>query len=223
MGRPSGGIESDVGVHGVSLAVRIVHGLAGAPGAVSLGFAESNSPGSSGDGLELFADQEPLGPYPAPLFSRAAAGGAMREDRRVTKPCVFCAIVAGEHAAHMVLDDEVAVAFLDIRPLFPGHTLLIPRAHHVTLTDLPADLVEPFFTRMRLLTGAVQEAMEAAGSFVAMNNIVSQSVPHLHSHIVPRNRKDGLRGFFWPRGGYESDAHAADVAARIRTALDARP
>lgn len=133
--------------------------------------------------------------------------------------CLFCAIVAGERPAHVVLDDEVAVAFLDVRPLFPGHTLLVPREHHATLTDLPEELVGPLFTRARRLTAAVQEATAAAGSFVAMNNVVSQSVPHLHVHVVPRNRKDGLRGFFWPRNKYDDDAHAAKVAEAIRTAL----
>lgn len=133
--------------------------------------------------------------------------------------CLFCAIIAGERPAHVVLDDEVAVAFLDARPLFPGHTLLVPREHYQTLTDLPEELVGPLFTRARRLTAAVQEAMESAGSFVAMNNVVSQSVPHLHVHVVPRNRKDGLRGFFWPRQKYGNDEEMAKVAATIRTAL----
>lgn len=133
--------------------------------------------------------------------------------------CVFCAIIAGEHPAHVVLDDEVAVAFLDARPLFPGHTLLVPRTHYETLPDLPEDLTGPLFLRARRLAAAVPAAMEAAGSFVAMNNVVSQSVPHLHVHVVPRNRKDGLRGFFWPRKKYDDDAHAAAVAEAIRAAL----
>lgn len=133
--------------------------------------------------------------------------------------CVFCAIVAGEHPAHVVLDDEVALAFLDARPLFPGHTLLVPRTHYETLPDLPEELTGPLFARARRLAAAVPAAMEAAGSFVAMNNVVSQSVPHLHVHVVPRNRKDGLRGFFWPRKKYDDDAHAERVAEAIRTAL----
>ena len=133
--------------------------------------------------------------------------------------CLFCAVVGGDEPAHRVLDDEVAVAFLDVRPLFPGHTLVVPRAHHVTLGDLPAGVVGPFFTRVQALATAVQGAMAAAGVFVAMNNVVSQSVPHLHAHVVPRNRKDGLRGFFWPRGRYDSDEHAADVAAAIAARL----
>jgi histidine triad (HIT) family protein len=134
--------------------------------------------------------------------------------------CAFCAIVAGERPAHRVLDDEVAVAFLDIRPLFPGHTLVVPRDHHETLADLPADLLAPFFARVQRLSRAMEEGLGAAGSFVAENNRVSQSVPHLHVHVVPRNRKDGLRGFFWPRTRYPDDTAAEEVAARLRKALD---
>ena len=133
--------------------------------------------------------------------------------------CVFCAIVGGEAPAAVVLDDDVCLAFLDTRPLFPGHTLLVPKAHHETLADLPPDLVEPLFGRARRLAGAVERGLGAAGSFVAMNNRVSQSVPHLHVHVVPRNPKDGLRGFFWPRGRYDDEAHAASVAAQLRAAL----
>ena len=121
----------------------------------------------------------------------------------------------------MVFDDEVAIGFLDHRPLFPGHTLLIPRDHHETLPDLPQELVGPYFERVRLLARAVPEAMGAAGSFVAINNKVSQSVPHLHTHVAPRQPKDGLRGFFWPRTKYESDAQLEEVAEAIRAALAA--
>lgn len=137
----------------------------------------------------------------------------------MAKPCIFCAIVAGDEPAHVVLDDEAGLAFLDVRPLFPGHVLLVPREHHETLTDLPPDQVEPLFSRARLLAGAVEESMGAKGTFVAINNRVSQSVPHLHVHVVPRKRKDGLRGFFWPRTKYESDAQMAAVAAGIRERL----
>jgi len=133
--------------------------------------------------------------------------------------CVFCEIVAGRRPAHRVLEDETAVAFLDVRPLFPGHTLVLPRRHRETLTDLPAAEVGPFFERVRRVTAAVEEGMAAAGSFVAENNRVSQSVPHLHVHVVPRQRKDGLRGFFWPRGRYDDEEHAAEVAARVRAAI----
>lgn len=134
--------------------------------------------------------------------------------------CLFCEIAQGERPAHFVLEDEYAVAFLDSRPLFEGHTLLIPRDHIETITDLPDPAVEPYFLRLRLLAGAVQGAMGAEGTFVAMNNKVSQSVPHLHTHVVPRRRKDGLRGFFWPRTRYESEARMAETAASIRKVVD---
>jgi histidine triad (HIT) family protein len=133
--------------------------------------------------------------------------------------CVFCEIVSGERAAHVVVDDEVAVAFLDSRPLFKGHTLIVPREHIETLAELPTDLLGPFFAHAQRLSAAMETGLAAAGSFVAMNNKVSQSVPHLHVHVVPRNRKDGLRGFFWPRTKYESDAEAAAYAGRLRAAL----
>ncbi|HMJ75393.1 MAG TPA: HIT family protein [Iamia sp.] len=136
----------------------------------------------------------------------------------MAKPCIFCAIVAGDEPAHVVLDDEAGLAFLDVRPLFPGHVLLVPREHHETLTDLPPDQVETLFSRARLLAGAVEESMGARGTFVAINNRVSQSVPHLHVHVVPRTKGDGLKGFFWPRTRYDGDEHMADVAARIRAA-----
>ena len=138
-----------------------------------------------------------------------------------TDDCLFCRIVAGETPAHVVLDDADAVAFLDIRPLFPGHTLLVPRDHHVTLPDLPAELVAPIFTRAQLLARAMVEVLGSTGSFVAMNNVVSQSVAHLHVHVVPRRPKDGLRGFFWPRSRYADDDEAADLALRLREGLTA--
>ena len=133
--------------------------------------------------------------------------------------CTFCQIASGELDAHLVYDDESFVAFLDFRPIFPGHTLVIPRAHHETLPDLPGNLVGPYFMVAQRLAVAVPEAMDAVGTFVAVNNIVSQSVPHLHVHVVPRRPKDGLRGFFWPRTRYESDEEMASVAARVRAAL----
>src|SRR5512132_3566228 len=135
------------------------------------------------------------------------------------RPCAFCAILAGRFPAHIVLDDEVTLAFLDARPLFPGHTLLVPRAHYETLADLPPGLVGPYLARAQRLSTVMETAFGAAGLFVAINNKVSQSVPHLHTHVVPRNRKDGLRGFFWPRGRYASDDEAAAVAATLRAAL----
>ncbi|HSP03566.1 MAG TPA: HIT family protein [Acidimicrobiales bacterium] len=135
--------------------------------------------------------------------------------------CTFCRIVAGDAPAHVVLDDDVAVGFLDIRPLFPGHVLLVPRDHVEVLPDLPPTLVGPLFERAQRIARAMVEVLGAQGSFVAMNNTVSQSVPHLHVHVVPRTKGDGLRGFFWPRTGYDSDEHAADVAARLRDWLAA--
>ena len=121
-----------------------------------------------------------------------------------------------------MLDDDVALGFLDVRPVFPGHVLLVPRDHHVTLPDLPLALVEPLFARVRRLASAVPAAVGATGTFVAVNNVVSQSVPHLHVHVVPRRPKDGLRGFFWPRSRYEGgDDEMAATAAAIRDQLRA--
>ncbi len=134
--------------------------------------------------------------------------------------CVFCSIATGEVGAEIVYDDERVVGFLDTRPLFPGHCLVVPRAHHETLLDLPAELVEPLFEVVQRVTAAVQRAVGSEGTFVALNNVVSQSVPHLHVHVVPRNRKDGLRGFFWPRTDYDDEAHRRRVAAAIRAELE---
>lgn len=135
--------------------------------------------------------------------------------------CLFCDIAAGVQPADIVFEDAATVAFLDHRPLFPGHVLLIPRKHIVTLADLPSAEVGAFFQNVQRLETAVERAMQAEGSFVAVNNIVSQSVPHLHVHIVPRRKKDGLRGFFWPRNRYPSDDHARGTAQKIRAALTA--
>jgi histidine triad (HIT) family protein len=137
----------------------------------------------------------------------------------VTAGCKFCQIIAGEIPANFVLETDDVVAFLDHRPLFHGHTLVLPRAHIETLLDLPEPFIGPFFRDVQRVTAAVTAAMEAQGTFVAENNVVSQSVPHLHVHVVPRRRKDGLRGFFWPRTRYASSAQAAEVAARIRSRL----
>ncbi len=133
--------------------------------------------------------------------------------------CLFCRIAAGSVPAHLVLADELTLAFLDARPLFPGHVLVIPREHHETLADLPAGLTGPLFERVRRLSAALPAALGAQGTFVALNNVVSQSVPHLHVHVVPRTKGDGLRGFFWPRGRYSGDDEAEQYARRIRAAL----
>lgn len=134
--------------------------------------------------------------------------------------CIFCAIVAGDAPADVVLDEPDFLAFLDRRPVFKGHVLLVPRAHVVTLPDLPAELRDGFLGAAQRLATAVVEGLGAQGSFVAMNNIVSQSVPHLHLHVVPRTKGDGLRGFFWPRHTY-AEGESAEHAARLRAALAA--
>ena len=134
--------------------------------------------------------------------------------------CLFCRIASGEVDAATVWSDDDFVAFLDNRPLFKGHTLLVPRSHVMTLPDLPGPLRDPFLAVTQRLAGAMVEALGAQGSFVAMNNVVSQSVPHLHCHVVPRTKGDGLRGFFWPRTKYTDDADRDQWAARLAAALD---
>ena len=133
--------------------------------------------------------------------------------------CLFCEIGAGRVPAPVVFDDGRFLAFLDHRPLFPGHCLLIPRTHHPALTDLPAAETGPLFEVARLLCAAVQEAVGAHGTFVAINNRVSQSVPHLHVHIVPRREKDGLKGFFWPRVKYQNNEEVEAVRVAIQEAM----
>ncbi len=134
--------------------------------------------------------------------------------------CTFCDIARGAIESHTVLEDERSLAFLDRRPLFPGHTLLIPRWHHETLGDLPAELIEPLFANAQLLARSMEEGLGAEGSFVAINNRVSQSVPHLHIHVVPRRRKDGLRGFFWPRTAYDDASHMREVQERLSETVE---
>jgi histidine triad (HIT) family protein len=133
--------------------------------------------------------------------------------------CLFCGIVNGEVSASVVFKDDISIAFLDHRPLFPGHCLLIPKNHFETLNDLPPELVGPFFKNVQLLARAIELALEAEGSFVAVNNRISQSVPHLHVHIVPRRKKDGLKGFFWPRNKYESKDELLKVQKSIQAAI----
>ena len=128
---------------------------------------------------------------------------------------MFCAIVAGRVPAYTVLDDPAGVAFLDTRPVFKGHVLVAPRPHVAQLADLPADLLPGYFALVKDIAAAVPRALGAQGTFVAINNVVSQSVPHLHTHVVPRTKGDGLRGFFWPRHKYASDDEAAGYAKRI--------
>ena len=133
--------------------------------------------------------------------------------------CLWCRMIRGEIAAPVVYETDMSFGFLDHRPLFSGHCLLVPRRHLETLGDLAPELIGPFFADVQLLTAAVGTAMAAQGSFVAMNNRISQSVPHLHVHIVPRNRGDGLKGFFWPRTRYAGDAEMEAVRARIGEAV----
>lgn len=133
--------------------------------------------------------------------------------------CVFCAIAAGETPAEIIEETDDTLAFLDVRPLFPGHVLVVPREHHVTLGELPAKLIPELFGAAQRIALAVEAGMGAQGTFVAMNNKVSQSVPHLHVHVVPRTKGDGLRGFFWPRHAYASDDERQAVAEKIRGAL----
>jgi histidine triad (HIT) family protein len=133
--------------------------------------------------------------------------------------CRFCEIAA--HAGYVVYEDELSLAFLDYRPLFVGHTLLIPKKHYETLADVPVELIGPFFSTVQVLARAVEQAMEAEGTFVAINNRVSQSVPHLHVHIVPRRKKDGLKGFFWPRLVHPDEQQMVQAQAAIRSAIRA--
>ena len=132
--------------------------------------------------------------------------------------CAFCRIVRGEEQAALVYEDSLSLAFLDRRPLFPGHCLLVPREHYETLADLPASLVGPLFQKAQLLERAIEEGLDADGTFVAINNHISQSIPHLHIHIVPRHRKDGLKGFFWPRQRYRDDAALRQMQETLREA-----
>ncbi|HUC25419.1 MAG TPA: HIT family protein [Streptosporangiaceae bacterium] len=144
---------------------------------------------------------------------------ASRQGGSAISECIFCDVIAGVVPAHVVLADDAVVAFLDSRPVFKGHVLVAPRAHVRTLADLPDPAVGPFFLRVQRVSAVMPAALGCQGTFVAANNVVSQSVPHLHVHVVPRTKGDGLRGFFWPRTRYDSDAEAAEYAERMRAAL----
>jgi histidine triad (HIT) family protein len=133
--------------------------------------------------------------------------------------CLFCAIAGGDEPGHVVLDEPDVVAFLDHRPVFKGHTLVVPREHVVLFPELPGRLLVPVMGAAQRVAGALVDALGADGSWVSINSVVSQSVPHLHVHVVPRRRKDGLRGFFWPRTKYDSDDEMAATAAQLRAAL----
>jgi histidine triad (HIT) family protein len=137
--------------------------------------------------------------------------------------CVFDEIASGARPAHVVLDEEHLLAFLDARPVFEGHTLVIPRRHASTIADVEPALLGPLLEASRRVAVAQRRALDADGTFFALNDVVSQSVPHVHLHVIPRRRRDGLRGFFWPRTHYRDDSVAADLAARLRAALPAAP
>ena len=143
----------------------------------------------------------------------------MAGSRRDPDQCTFCGVIGGASDSAVVFEDEVSLAFLDNRPLFPGHCLLVPKEHHETIHDLPQELVSTLFLNAQRLSRAVESALGAEGTFIAINNKVSQSVPHLHIHIVPRRRGDGLRGFFWPRQKYRDDEHIREVQDAIREAF----
>lgn len=135
------------------------------------------------------------------------------------KPCVFCQIVAGKVPAEIVVENNEALAFLDKSPLQHGHVLLIPKLHIETLDQLPPEQSGDFFKMTQMISMAVERGLDAEGTFIALNNKVSQSVPHIHMHIVPRKKGDGLKGFFWPRKKYTSDDHMTETASKIREAL----
>ena len=137
--------------------------------------------------------------------------------------CAFCDIAGGTAPSDIVLDDGPVLAFLDRRPVFPGHTILIPRLHTESLAALPDDLAKPLLSAARRIAAALEEGLGADGAFIGINNRVSQSVPHLHIHLVPRRRGDGLRGFFWPRRGYRDDQHRRETLQAIRDALTSPP
>lgn len=136
--------------------------------------------------------------------------------------CAFCAVVAGELPASVVLDEPDVVGFLDIRPVFPGHVLLVPRRHRATLAELPDGERDALFAAASQVADALRDGLGAGGAWVSLNDRVSQSVPHVHVHVIPRTKGDGLRGFYWPRTRYADDREASAMAARIRAALAAK-
>lgn len=136
-----------------------------------------------------------------------------------SKTCAFCQIIRAEEKAYIVFEDGISLAFLDRRPLFPGHCLLVPKDHYETLADLPASLLGPLFQNAQLLERAIEEGLQADGTFIAINNRVSQSVPHVHIHLVPRHKRDGLRGFFWPRQRYKDEAALLQMQETLRSAI----
>jgi histidine triad (HIT) family protein len=153
------------------------------------------------------------------LFEQEKKESPPKKNANSDATCVFCSIVRGEMKSLIVYSDDISLAFLDRKPVFLGHCLVIPLKHYETLADLPRDLIDQFFSNVQLLSKAVERAVGAAGTFVAINNRVSQSVPHLHVHVVPRKWHDGLRGFFWPRQSYASESEALEVQEKVRSAI----
>ncbi len=145
--------------------------------------------------------------------------GSPVSQTHFSKTCAFCKIIHGEEKAYIVFEDGISLAFLDRRPLFPGHCLLVPKDHYETLADLPASLVGPLFQNAQLLERAIEEGLQADGTFIAINNRISQSVPHMHIHLVPRHKRDGLRGFFWPRQRYKDEAALLQMQETLRSAV----
>ncbi|WP_235926383.1 HIT family protein [Actinokineospora pegani] len=143
-------------------------------------------------------------------------------EERMSQTCSFCQVIAGQSPAQIVVEDQAVLGFLDHRPLFRGHVLLVPKEHHTILSDLPADQVAHFFTTAQRLERAVEDGLEAAGSLILINNVISQSVPHLHLHVIPRNPKDGLRFWLGPRHPYDAENPAEAYAEKIRAALAAQ-
>lgn len=138
-----------------------------------------------------------------------------------TEGCVFCKIIAGTIATDVVYEDAHVIVFLDNAPLFPGHCLVCPRQHYDTLMDVPREALSSLFGAVQLIGQAVEKGLDAQGSFVAVNNKVSQSVPHLHVHVIPRRRGDGMKGFFWPRRPYKDKEHATSTVKALQDALAA--
>ena len=141
------------------------------------------------------------------------------ESSPFSETCAFCKIIRSEEKAPIVFEDAISLAFLDRRPLFPGHCLLVPKGHYETLLDLPVPLVGPVFQNAQLLERAIEEGLQADGTFIAINNHISQSIPHLHIHLVPRHQKDGLKGFFWPRQRYKDEDAILQVQETLRSAI----
>ncbi|MBA3649515.1 MAG: HIT family protein [Chitinophagales bacterium] len=145
--------------------------------------------------------------------------GLSAEKNEDTPECLFCRIASGLENAHILHEDEFTIAFLDIKPVFAGHTLIVPKIHYELLENIPDHLIKPLFKIARLFSVVMKESLNAQGSFVAMNNKVSQSVPHFHIHVIPRSKGDGLKGFFWPRKKYDDEHQINTVANKIKKVL----